>query len=104
MDTGTARQLTQIVLIARAAAQAPEAHPLAKLRDDIAALSITVPAEGPAVAQWLARIGMQNAKNAALNDIAEVSSKAPLSPDAHAVWLTSAAAKYNDWLTRIRAL
>src|SRR5262245_12548509 len=57
VDTGTARQLSQIVAILRAAAQAPEAHPLPKLRDDIAALSITVPAEGSAKAQSLARIG-----------------------------------------------
>src|SRR5262249_8024132 len=102
VDTGTARQLSQIVAILRAAAQAPEAHPLPKLRDDIAALSITVPAEGSAKAQSLARIGMQNAKNAVLNDIDEVSRAATLSPDAYRAWLTAAVATFDGWLTRLR--
>src|SRR5262245_1522534 len=103
VDSGTARQLSQIVPIFRAAAQAPEAHPIPKLRDDIAALSITVNSAGAtADAQSLMRIGMQNAKNAALNDIAEVSRTAPLSPEAYRAWLTAAAAKFDGWLTRIR--
>src|SRR5215510_1292959 len=59
VDSGTARQLSQIVPIFRAAAQAPEAHPIPKLRDDIAALSITVNSAGAtADAQSLMRIGM----------------------------------------------
>jgi hypothetical protein len=103
VDAGTARQLVQIVTILRAAARAPEAHPLPQLRDDIAALPIAVaPDQAPPGAQSLARIGMQNAKNAALNDIDEVARRAPLAPDAYGAWLDASAAKFNDWLVRLR--
>jgi hypothetical protein len=47
------------------------------------------------------QLGMQNAKNAALNDIDEAAPRAR--PEVYAGWLAAMVAKFADWLARIVA-
>ena len=101
VEAGTAEQLVRVIALIRVAAGSPEAHPLPQLRADIAALPIAVsPQESPG-ARSLMAVGMQNAKNAALNDIDEFLKTPAETP--YATWLASMAAKYGAWRNRLLA-
>jgi hypothetical protein len=117
LAAGTAAQLARAIARLRAAAQAPAAHPLAGLRADIAALTISVEEAAaaevhaalpdqalltPAVVQRTMLSGMQNAKNALLNDVDEFArSGAAANPAAYADWLRAMTAKFEAWRERI---
>jgi hypothetical protein len=113
---GSAQQLARIVELFRAAAHAPQSHSLSQLRADVAALPIAVSAQEAADAlagmpeprvlsadsiRSSMQLGMQNAKNAALNDIDEAAPRAR--PEVYAGWLTAMVAKFGDWGARIVA-
>ena len=117
LDAGTANQLQRAVAVLRAAAAAPGAHPPDALRGEIAALVIDVTAAEveaargsltdpsllpPDRARGTMRSGMQNVKNAILNDLDEfVAVHRAASPAVYAEWLTAMVAKFDGWRQRL---
>jgi len=117
LDAGTAKQLQRAVAVLRAAAAAPAAHPPEALRAEIAALTIDVTAgevetvraslddQSPLPADRIGRtmrMGMQNVKNAVLNDLDQlVTVHRAVSPAAYAEWLRATVAKFDGWRQRI---
>lgn len=116
VDAGTAQQLVRVIALLRAAAQAPPSHPLSALRADIAALPIDVTSEqavdvraslpDPTVltaadARSMMALGMQNAKNAALNDVDELLLEPHADVVAYGHWLAATVAKFDAWRLRI---
>ena len=100
-DAGTAQQLERVVALLRAAAQAPQSHAAAALRAEIAALPVAVPPQESAA---ISAIGLQNAKNAILNDLDEFARTVGASdPAAYAGWLAASIAKFEGWRRRIVA-
>ena len=111
---GSAQQLVRLVELFRAAARAPQSHSISQLRADVAALPLAVSAQEAADAlagmpeprilsadsmRSSMLLGMQNAKNAALNDIDEAAPR--VRPEAYGDWLTAMVAKFGDWRARI---
>jgi hypothetical protein len=101
MDAGTAQQLERVVALLRAAAHAPSPQGVVALREQIGALPVTVPPQESAA---LAAIGMQNAKNAILNDLDEFSrTQGASDAAAYAAWLAASIGKFEGWRQRIVA-
>ena len=117
LDAGTANQLQRAVAVLRAAAAAPAAHPPDALRAEIAALTVNVTdAEVEAARASLGdpsllpadrigstmRSGMQNVKNAVLNDLDEFTTvHRAAGPAVYAEWLTAMVAKFDGWRQRL---
>jgi hypothetical protein len=117
LDAGTTNQLQRAVAVLRTAAAAPAAHPPDTLRTEIAGLTIDVtPAEvetalaavgdpsvlpGSRVSSTM-RSGMQNVKNAILNDLDEFTT-AHRAADAavYDKWLAAMVAKFDGWRQRL---
>jgi len=117
LDAGTTNQLQRAVAVLRTAAASPAAHPPDTLRTEIAGLTIDVtaadveaarPAIGDPSVLSDARVsramrsGMQNVKNAVLNDLDEFAA-AHRAADAAAYdkWLAAMAAKFDGWRQRL---
>ena len=117
LDAGTTNQLQRAVAVLRTAAAAPAAHPPDTLRTDIAGLTIDVTAAEveaarPAIgdpsllsdvrASRAMRSGMQNVKNAILNDLDEFTT-AHRAADAavYDKWLGAMVAKFDGWRQRL---
>jgi hypothetical protein len=117
LDAGTLNQLQRAVAVLRTAAAAPSAHPPDALRTDISALGLDVtPDDVEAVRASLSdpsvlkvdmarstmRSGMQNVKNAILNDLTEfTTAHAAASQALYAEWLTAMVAKFDGWRQRL---
>jgi len=117
LDAGTANQLQRALAVLRTAAAAPAAHPPETLRTEIAGLTIDVTAAevdaalaaigdssvlpGPRVNSTM-RSGMQNVKNAILNDLDEFTT-AHRAADAavYGKWLAAMVAKFDGWRQRL---
>jgi hypothetical protein len=117
LDAGTTNQLQRAVAVLRTAAASPAAHPPDTLRTDIAGLTIDVTAAEveaarPAIgdpsllsdvrASRAMRSGMQNVKNAILNDLDEFTT-AHRAADAavYDKWLGAMVAKFDGWRQRL---
>jgi len=117
LDAGTTNQLQRAVAVLRTAAASPAAHPPDTLRTDIAGLTIDVAAAEveaarPAIgdpsllsdvrASRAMRSGMQNVKNAILNDLDEFTT-AHRAADAavYDKWLGAMVAKFDGWRQRL---
>ena len=117
LDAGTTNQLQRAVAVLRTAAASPAAHPPDTLRTDIAGLTIDVTAAEveaarPAIgdpsllsdvrASRAMRSGMQNVKNAILNDLDEFTT-AHRAADAavYDKWLAAMVAKFDGWRQRL---
>jgi len=117
LDAGTTNQLQRAVAVLRTAAASPAAHPPDTLRTDIAGLTIDVAAAEveaarPAIgdpsllsdvrASRAMRSGMQNVKNAILNDLDEFTT-AHRAADAavYDTWLGAMVAKFDGWRQRL---
>jgi len=117
LDAGTTNQLQRAVAVLRTAAASPAAHPPDTLRTDIAGLTIDVTASEveaarPAIgdpsllsdvrASRAMRSGMQNVKNAILNDLDEFTT-AHRAADAavYDKWLGAMVAKFDGWRQRL---
>jgi len=117
LDAGTTNQLQRAVAVLRTAAASPAAHPPDTLRTDIAGLTIDVTAAEveaarPAIgdpsllsdvrASRAMRSGMQNVKNAILNDLDEFTT-AHRAADAavYDTWLGAMVAKFDGWRQRL---
>jgi hypothetical protein len=117
LDAGTARQLDRILPLLRAASADPAAHSASDLRDSVTSLSIAItddearataeaipgPVRLPAdKVRFTMAIGMQNVRNAVLNDAGELLKGAPSpAPAEYAAWLTRILSKYDGWRRRI---
>jgi hypothetical protein len=116
VDAGTAQQVVRVIALLRAAAQALASHPPSALRADIAALPIDVTSQqvvdvraslpDPTVltaadVRSTMAIGMQNAKNAALNDVDELLLEPHADVVAYGRWLAATVAKFDGWRLRI---
>jgi hypothetical protein len=115
LSAGTAAQLARALTILRRAAQAP--LEVAALRADVAALGIDADRAAvedvaaslpdpalltPAAISQTMRSGMQNAKNALLNDIDQFArSSTAADPGAYADWLRAMVLKFDAWRQRI---
>jgi hypothetical protein len=116
---GSAVQLSRALALIRGRARAPASYPIATLRADIAGLGIDVTeTEAGGVRAALGdapmriqetpfgstRLGMQQVKNAILNDIdAYKSDAAAGKAEPYAVWLPWLVSKYDGWQRRIAA-
>jgi len=117
LDAGTTNQLQRAVAVLRTAAAAPAAHPPDTLRTDVTGLTIDVTAADveaarPAIgdpsllsdvrASRAMRSGMQNVKNAILNDLDEFTT-AHRAADAavYDKWLGAMVAKFDGWRQRL---
>jgi len=117
LDAGTTNQLQRAVAVLRTAAASPAAHPPDTLRTEIAGLTIDVTAAEveaarPAIgdpsllsdvrASRAMRSGMQNVKNAILNDLDEFTT-AHRAADAavYDKWLGAMVAKFDGWRQRL---
>ena len=117
LDAGTANQLQRAVAVLRTAAAAPGAHPPDTLRTEIAGLTIDVtPAEVEAARATIGnpsalpaarvgstmRSGMQNVKNAILNDLDEfTAADRAADADVYAKWLAAMVVKFDGWRQRL---
>jgi len=117
LEAGTANQLQRAVAVLRAAAATPGAHPPDKLREEIAALVIDATAGEvqaaraslddpsllpPARVESMVRLGMQNVKNAILNDLDEFTTvHRAAGPAVYGEWLTAMVAKFDGWRQRL---
>jgi len=117
LDAGTANQLQRAVAVLRAAAAAPATHPPDALRAEIAALTVNVTAAEVEAARAslgdasrlpadrvgsTMRSGMQNVKNAVLNDLDEFTTvHRAAGPAVYAEWLTAMVAKFDGWRQRL---
>jgi hypothetical protein len=117
LDAGTANQLERAIALLRAAAAAPGSHPPGALRSDVAALAVDVTADEVAAARAslpdptvlasdalrsAMRSGMQNVKNAVLNDLDEFTAVDHTArPAAYGEWLAAMVAKFDGWRQRI---
>jgi hypothetical protein len=117
VDAGTALQLDRLLALLRAAARDPATSLPAHLRAGIDGLSIAVSADEAAAAAAaipgtvllpvarvasMMQLGMNNAKQAVLNDLGELQriSPSPAASD-YAAWVTRTVAKYAAWRGRI---
>jgi len=117
LDAGTTNQLQRAVAVLRTAAASPAAHPPDTLRTDVTGLTIDVtaadveaarPAIGDPSVLSDARVsramrsGMQNVKNAILNDLDEFTT-AHRAADAavYDKWLAAMVAKFDGWRQRL---
>jgi hypothetical protein len=117
LDAGTVNQLQRAVAVLRTAAAAPAAHSPDALRSEISALPLEVAPEDveairtslsdPAVlkadsARSAMRSGMQNVKNAILNDLTEFTAVHPGADAAiYARWLSDMVVKFDGWRQRL---
>ena len=115
LAAGTARQLARIVDLLRTAAAVPASQPLDALRASIAALPVAIDqatAEEARAALGRPELldvasvrstmqsGMQNAKNAVLNDLEQFARSGPA---AYSDWLRAMVVKFDAWRQRILA-
>lgn len=117
LDAGTARQLDRLLPLLRAAAADPAAHSASELRDGVTALSIAITDDearstADAIpgsvrlpvdkARFTMSVGMQNVRNAVLNDLGELLKSTPSpAPSDYAAWLSRTFVKYDGWRRRI---
>jgi hypothetical protein len=117
LGEGTARQLARIVTLLRTAAADPASQPLGALRAAITELPVAVDEaaaadaraalarpevlEAPSVRSTM-QSGMQNAKNAVLNDLEQFARRGQTAgPSDYADWLRATVVKFDAWRQRI---
>jgi len=117
LDAGTTNQLRRAIAVLRTAAASPGAHPPETLRAEITALAIDVTGDEVAAARAsfsdpslltddhvrsAMRSGMQNVKNAILNDLDEyVTVRRAATGASYAEWLTAMVTKFDGWRQRL---